>query len=64
MTDRAGQAPLHVVVKVVEVRGPRGGTLHALVLECGSFVTRRLKAGAAAPERVPCVACFIRGQMR
>lgn len=63
MTGRAGHAPLHVVIKVVEVHGPRGGTMHALVLECGSFVTRRLKTMSAAPERVPCVACFISQQL-
>jgi hypothetical protein len=63
MGDKAGQAPLHAVVKVMEVRGPRGGTVHVLVLSCGSFVTRRLKEIHAAPESVPCIACFVREQM-
>lgn len=58
-----GTAPLRLVMKVIELRGPRGGTMHALVLECGCFVTRRLKEMQLAPERVPCVACFIRNQM-
>lgn len=57
------KAPLHTVVKVMEMTGPRGGTIHVLVLECGAFMTRRLKDMCAAPERVPCVACFVKANI-
>lgn len=57
-------APLREVVRVVEVRGPRGGTIHALVLSCGCFMTRRLKDGKRPPLEVPCLACFVNASVR
>jgi len=58
----SGGAPRHAVKRVMEMKGPRGGTLHVLVLECGSFSTRRLKG--APPDSIPCVACFVTAQLR
>jgi hypothetical protein len=55
-----GRAPVHAVRKVLEVEGPRGGLLHVLVLECGAYMTKRLKG--PPPAAVPCIACFVRAQ--
>jgi hypothetical protein len=45
---------------IEEIPGPRGGTLHVLVLSCGCFTTRRLRAGQTPPREVPCIACYVR----
>jgi len=55
--------PLHKVTRVVDVRGPRGGNINVLVLECRCFVTRRLKSGAPPPDAVACIGCFIAAQV-
>lgn len=48
-------APLRTVVAIHELRGPRGGLLFVVVLECNHWMTSRTLGG----ERRPCVACFI-----
>ena len=52
------KAPLRAVTDIVDIEGPRGGIINVLILECGCFVTRRLKRDP--PLSVPCIACFVK----
>lgn len=58
------RAPSCRVERVVECSGPRGGTIHVLVLACGAWLTRRLKDGKPPPESAPCIACFLKAQLK
>lgn len=51
------------VVRVLDVDGPRGGLITVLLLRCGSWVTRRLRAGAPPPAAVWCLSCHVRAQL-
>jgi hypothetical protein len=51
------------VARIVEVKGPRGGTIQVLYLRCGCWVTRRLKAGAPPPVAIFCIGCHVRRQL-
>jgi hypothetical protein len=48
------------VVRVLELKGERGGRLLVCVLSCGCFSTRR---STTPPKRMPCVACFVQEQL-
>lgn len=52
------------VLRVLEIDGPRGGLITVLLLRCGSWVTRRLREGAAPPAAVWCLNCHVRRQLR
>lgn len=55
------QPPQREVMRVIDVRGPRGGRLLACVLSCGHWITRR-----ARPPRnwgVACIGCVVEDDM-
>jgi len=52
------------VLRVLEVDGPRGGRITVLLLRCGSWVTRRLRADHPPPTSVWCLTCHVRAQLR
>lgn len=51
------------VLRVLDVQGPKGGQITVLLLRCGSWVTRRLRAGHAPPADVWCLSCHVRAQL-
>jgi hypothetical protein len=55
--------PCCAVKRILEVTGPKGGIVHVLLLACGSWVTRRLKAGAPPPVSIWCIGCHVRRQL-
>jgi hypothetical protein len=54
---------LCTVVRILEVKGPKGGQITVLLLRCGSWITRRLRADAPPPVSVWCIACYCRRQL-
>jgi hypothetical protein len=63
VTNLPGPPPACAVARILEITGPKGGTIHVLLLRCGSWVTRRLRPGSPPPVKVSCIGCHIRRQL-
>jgi hypothetical protein len=49
-------APLRDVVEVIDLKGPRGGTILVMHLSCGHALWRRVKR---PPMQTRCVTCWL-----
>ena len=55
-------APLREVRRIDEVKGPRGGTLHVMRLDCGHYLWQRRRPFLF--RKLACMGCWIDAELK